>query len=524
MQYHIRMSGVVTYTTGTVDDEAFHSAFEQAGAELRRELGDRLPQIVHGEEERVDPAVADRYPVDLDVVVAEVPESGPEAAARAVASARDAFRGWERAGWAERVATLRRAADLLDENRFRLAALATYETGKVRLEAVGEMDEAAALLRYYADQWEANDGFALELGSDAERAWSVLRPWGVWAVISPFNFPVALAAGMAGAALLAGNTVVLKPPPETAAAGTELVRILLEAGVPPGAVNLVHGDAVTGSALVEHSGVDGLAFTGSRDVGLAIARSFLSARPRPIVAEMGGKNAVVVTESADLEKAVAGTARSAFGLSGQKCSAASRAYVHEAVYEEFAERLAEAARSLVVGDPFERDTFTGPLATDDAFARYRRVAERAAAEGRVLAGGKALRDGERARGLFVAPTVVDGVPRSHAFFREELFLPFIALAPIESLDEGIAEANAVPFGLTAGVFSGDDGEVERFLDEVEAGVVYANRASGATTGAWPGVQSFGGWKESGLSGRHALGPHYVQQFAREQSRTLARTG
>ena len=516
------MSGVVTYTTGTVDDEEFHAAFEQAGENLRSELGGTVPQIVHGEEERVEPYAFDRYPVDLDVVVAEVPESGPETAARAVASARDAFPAWERLGWAERVATLRRAADLLDANRFRLAALATYETGKVRLEAVGEVDEAGALIRYYADQWETNAGWEIELGNELDRAWSVLRPWGVWVVISPFNFPVALAAGMTASALLAGNTVVLKPPPETAASGTELVRIFLEAGVPPGAVNLVHGDAVTGSALVEDDGVDGLAFTGSRDVGLAISRSFLAARPRPVVAEMGGKNAVVVMDSADLDKAVAGTARSAFGLSGQKCSAASRAYVHEAVYDEFAERLAEAAGELAVGDPFERDTFTGPVATEEAYSRFEDVSRRAAAEGRVLAGGTALRDGERARGLFVAPTVVDGVPRSHSFLRDELFLPFIALAPITSLDEGIAEANAVPFGLTAGVFSGDEAEVERFMEEVETGVVYANRGHGATTGAWPGVQSFGGWKESGLSGRHALGPHYVQQFAREQSRTRTR--
>ena len=514
------MSGVVTYTTGPVDDEAFHTAFERAGSELRSELGEALPQIVHGEEERIAPAVTDRYPVDLDLVVAEVPESGAESAARAVASARDAFPAWERVGWRERVTTLRRAADLIDANRFRLAALATYETGKVRLEAVGEIDESSALIRYYADQWETNEGWELELGSEAERAWSVLRPWGAWAVISPFNFPVALATGMSSAALLAGNAVVLKPPPETAAAGTELVRLFLQAGVPPGAINLVHGDAVTGKALVEDPALDGLAFTGSREVGLAIARSFLATRPRPIVAEMGGKNAVVVMDSADLEKAVAGTARSAFGLSGQKCSAASRAYVHEAVYDEFAERLAEAARDLPVGDPFERDTYTGPLATEDAFGRYGEVVRRASTEGRILAGGEALRDGDLGRGLFVAPTVVDGVPREHSFFREELFLPFIALAPIRSLDEGIAEANAVPFGLTAGVFSGDDDEVGRFMDEVETGVVYANRGHGATTGAWPGVQSFGGWKESGLSGRHALGPHYVQQFSREQSRTL----
>jgi 1-pyrroline-5-carboxylate dehydrogenase len=512
----------VTYTTERVEDEAFHRAFEEAARELRGRLGGRAPQIIGGDEQAAPPALADRYPADTDVVVAEVPETPADAVDRAVREARAAARGWEAVGLDERLRILRRAADLIDERRFALAALATYETGKVRLEAVGEADESSALIRYYADQHERNSGFVVELGNDLERGLSLLRPWGTWAVISPFNFPLALATGMVSAALLGGNTVVLKPAPETALCGTEIVRILLEAGVPPGALNLVHGDAEAGSTLVGHPGVDGLAFTGSREVGLAIARQFFTARPRPLVTEMGGKNPVVVSESADLEKAVAGTARSAFGMSGQKCSAASRVYVHRARYDEFVERLAEAAAALVVGDPLEREAFTGPVSTDDAYRRFGELAERATRDGRVRAGGEPVAGDGRERGRFVAPTVVDGLERDHDFFRRELFLPFVAVAPVDSLDQAIAEANAVPYGLTAGLFSEDEAEIERFTNEVEAGVLYVNRAAGATTGAWPGVQSFGGWKESGLSGRHALGPHYVQQFMREQSHTRPR--
>jgi 1-pyrroline-5-carboxylate dehydrogenase len=516
-----KSSPSITYTTATPQSDDFHASFERAGEGVFRELGASVPAIVAGVEERGAPAVRDVYPVEIDLLVAEVPESGAALVDRAVRAAQESLTAWERLGWQERARILLEAADLIDANRFRLAAIATYETGKVRLEAVGEVDEAAELIRYYARCFEAANGFELELGNEAERAWSTLRPWGVWAVISPFNFPLALPAGMSSAILLGGNTIILKPAPETAVSALAFVRLLHDAGVPPGVLNLVHGDAETGSALVDHPDLDGLAFTGSREVGMAIARSFGAKRPRPFVCELGGKNPVIVMETADVAKAVEGTARSAFGLTGQKCSAASRAYVHEAVYDEFVEGLAAHAAGLTVGDPFERSTFTGPLATQAAFDRYRTVAERARSEGRVRTGA-ATYDDERSRGWFAAPTVVDGIPKEHDFLREELFLPFVAVAPIMCLDEAIAEANAVPYGLTAGIFSEDEDDVHRFMDGIEAGVVYANRAAGATTGAWPGVQSFGGWKESGLSGRHALGPHYVQQFMREQSRTLPR--
>jgi 1-pyrroline-5-carboxylate dehydrogenase len=263
--------------------------------------------------------------------------------------------------------------------------------------------------------------------------------------------------------------------------------------------------------------VDGIAFTGSAEVGRALGRKLAEgAFPRPVLAEMGGKNPAIVTANADLEKAAEGIARAAFGFSGQKCSACSRAIVAAEVHDELVDRLAEIAGGYRVGDPSEREAQTGPVATAAAVDRFERSVAEARRDGTVVAGGELLGGG----GYFVAPTVVAGLPPGHRLTRDELFLPFLAVTRVRDLDEALAEANAVPYGLTAGLFSEDAVEVERFLDEIEAGVVYVNRRAGATTGAWPGIQSFPGWKSSGLSGKGGLGPYYVQQFMREQSRTV----
>jgi 1-pyrroline-5-carboxylate dehydrogenase len=242
------------------------------------------------------------------------------------------------------------------------------------------------------------------------------------------------------------------------------------------------------------------------------------AYPRPVICEMGGKNPVIVSRQADLEMAAEGTARSAFGLSGQKCSAASRVYVERPVAEEFVERLVARANAIQPRDPRDRDTYLGPV-IDAAVDRYERAVAEASKHGEVLAGGRRVTDGALGRGTFVAPTVVK-VPRESWVMSTELFVPFIAVDVVDSLDEAFALANDTPLGLTAGFFSEDRSEVDRFLDRIEAGVVYVNRKAGATTGAWPGVQPFGGWKGSGSGGKAGGGPYYLQQYLREQSRTI----
>jgi 1-pyrroline-5-carboxylate dehydrogenase len=254
---------------------------------------------------------------------------------------------------------------------------------------------------------------------------------------------------------------------------------------------------------------------------MSIYRQFGASYPKPVLCEMGGKNPAIVTARADLDVAAAGVARSAFGLSGQKCSACSRVYVERPALEQFTAKLAEQAGSLVVGDPTSRDAFLGPVISAESVARFERAVEHARADGDVVAGGNVLRGaGGLPDGYYLAPTVVTGLPASDWVFRDELFVPLVAVAPYDTLDEALDLANDTDLGLTAGFFSADDDEVARFLDRIEAGVVYVNRAAGATTGAWPGVQPFGGWKGSGSGGKAGGGLYYVQQYLREQSRTV----
>lgn len=499
--------------------EALHEAFEAALARVRTRLGGDEPMRTGGEPVATGRWIEDRSPIDPTVVVARVPDGGPGEVDRAVAAARDGFRTWRRTPWAERLGVLRRAAGLLDRDAAELAAWLALEVGKSRMEAFGEASELPTLIRYYCDQVEAASGFErAPRAVDGETARMLLRPHGVWAIVSPFNFPLAAGAGMAAGALAAGNAVVMKPASDAPLLTLRFVQLLEEAGLPAGVASAVTGRAeVAGVALVGHSGIDGVAFTGSVPAGQAItAMLATSAIRRPFIGEMGGKNAVLVGASADLDEAVDGIVKSAFGFSGQKCSATSRVYAVAPVADELVERLVERTRSLVVGDPTERATFVGPVINGRAAERYEMTVRDARRHGRVEVGG---RRSDRIPGFLLEPTVVTGLPLEHRLLREELFLPLLPVASVRDMASAIEQANATPFGLCGGLFSRDEEEIGRFFDEVEAGVLYVNRRAGATSGAWPGVQPFTGWKASGSSGKGALGPWYVQQFMREQAQT-----
>jgi 1-pyrroline-5-carboxylate dehydrogenase len=348
----------------------------------------------------------------------------------------------------------------------------------------------------------------------------VLKPHGVWAVIAPFNFPMALAGGPVGAALVAGNTVVFKVASDTAWSGALLMEAFRDAGLPDGVVNHVTGSGgEVGEALARHADVAGITFTGSSEVGLRLVRQFGEGRwPRPCIAEMGGKNPVIVTRHADLGRAAMGIYRSAFGLQGQKCSAASRVFAERPVMDELVERLARLANDAPVGDPTRREIWMGPVINAAARERYRKVIAEVAAAGRVAAGGRELAEGDLARGYFVAPTVAT-VPYESRLWRDEHFLPFVLVGAVDSLDEAIAKANDTDYGLTAGFYGAPD-EIDIFLERIEAGTVYVNRPQGATTGAWPGYQPFGGWKASGSTGKSIGSHYYVTQYLREQSQTV----
>jgi 1-pyrroline-5-carboxylate dehydrogenase len=250
---------------------------------------------------------------------------------------------------------------------------------------------------------------------------------------------------------------------------------------------------------------------------MKLYRGFTREYPRPIITEMGGKNPAIVMPSADLDEAAEGVMRSAFGFDGQKCSANSRVYVHHDVARAFVERLVEKTRAIRTGDPTERANWMGPVINQRALDKFSSAVTEARADGgTVEIGGET----DNERGYYPTPTVVTGLPLDHRLFHDELFVPFLVVGEVESLDQALTEANSTAYGLTAGIFSDDDAEVRRFLDTIQAGVVYVNRRAGATTGAWPGIQSFGGWKGSGSSGKGGLGPYYVQQFLREQSQTV----
>jgi 1-pyrroline-5-carboxylate dehydrogenase len=510
----------ITYATLSADNEDLQSAFDAALERARADLGRTYPMRIGAGDRLRDETFEDRSPIDRSLVVARFPVGTRDDVRDAVAAARAAYPAWRDTPWQERLAILRRAAEIISDRQFDYAALMSLEVGKNRLEALGDVEETADLLRYYSDEYEKADGFVKPMGSlsPRERTRSVLRPYGVFAVISPFNFPMALAGGPAGGALMAGNTVVLKPSSDAPLLGWKFGEVLREAGLPDGAFNLVTGPGETvGAELEEHPGIDGMVFTGSYEVGMKLQRGFVRDFPRPIITEMGGKNPAIVTRHADLDEAAEGVMRSAFGFDGQKCSANSRVYVERPVARDFVARLVEKARELRTGDPTARDTFMGPVINQRALDTFTTAVDEAKADGGTIElGGEA--DGTT--GFFPTPTVVTGLPLEHRLFHDELFVPFLVVGEVDSLDQALHEANDTPYGLTAGIFSKDEGEVQRFLDTIQAGVVYVNRRAGATTGAWPGIQSFGGWKGSGSSGKGGLGPYYVQQFLREQSQTV----
>jgi 1-pyrroline-5-carboxylate dehydrogenase len=504
-----------------------HKAYEDALGKIPSLLGEPHPLFIGGQEIRSRTQFETRSPIDTSIRIGIFQNATMDQIHDAIAQAGQEYRTWSRVRWQDRVATLRNVAGVLDRQRFLLSALVTYEIGKTREEAVAEVAESVDMIQYYCDLYEKNEGYVtrMEPGEPGQVAGSVLRPYGVWAVISPFNFPISLAAGMVGAVLLTGNTAVFKPTSESPLSGLKLYEAYREGGVPAGALQFVTGPGrVFGEAIVPHPGIAGIAFTGSRDAGTWLHRNFAMRQPyaKPIVLELGSKNPVIVTDHADNKKAAAGIARSAFGYGGQKCSATSRVYVQEGIMPAFAAALVHEVTALKTSDPREQATGLGPLINAAAVARFRAVVSEAKAAGAtILCGAEVLTTGIFDRGYYVSPTVITGLSPGHRLEREELFVPLLIVETYTGFEDALRRANATDFGLTAGIFSEDKDEVARFFDRIESGVCYANRRGGATTGAWPGSQPFCGWKASGISGKGSGGPYYLLSFVREQSQTRA---
>jgi 1-pyrroline-5-carboxylate dehydrogenase len=513
----------ITYATLRADNEELHALYEAGLEKAKGRLGQYHRNFIDGVERDGDGTFEVRSPIDSEILVGTFAKGTRKDAQDAIAAARRAQPAWFRMGWEKRLEILKRAAELISERQMEYGGLMAIEVGKTRLESLGEVEEAADLIRYYAKTAEDNafyDHPMDNLGDAAVHTRSILRPHGVFAVISPFNFPMALSVGPSSAAMMAGNAVVFKPATVAAMSAIAVMEAYRDAGVPDGVFNLVMGPGDTvGDELQTNQGIDGIVFTGSYEVGFELFRNFSKRYPRPCIVEMGGKNPAIVLKSADLEEAAEGIMRAAFGYGGQKCSANSRVYVERPVHDELVRQLVEKTEKLVVGDPLPRQAFMGPVIDDRAVNRHQQAVADARRDGTVFTGGERLTEGFMARGFYVEPTVV-GLPASHRLFQDELFAPFTAVCAVDSLDEALRYANDNTYGLTAGVYSEDPAEVQQFLEEIQAGVLYVNRRAGATTGAWPGVQAFGGWKGSGSTGKSGLSMYYVAQFLREQSHTV----
>ncbi|MDA0678921.1 MAG: aldehyde dehydrogenase family protein [Proteobacteria bacterium] len=515
----------LTYSTMFNPPPELHQRFDAALANVRNTLGKNHDHFIDGADVAASMRIDDTSPINTDWVLGKFPVAGQAEVDAAVAAARAALPGWRATPMKERNRILRRVGELIEERVYEISAAVALEVGKNRMEALGEVQETADFFYCYCDDFEKHQGFDHVLPDDplpdfASHNRSIMKPYGVWAVIAPFNFPFALAGGPVAAALVTGNTVVVKGAPDTPWAVRLLAECLRDAGIPAGVFNyLADPEDSAGPLLVDHPGVNGITFTGSYDVGMQICRkSAEGAFPRPVIAEMGGKNACIVTANGDLDRAALGIMRSAFGLSGQKCSALSRVYVDESVADEFIARLKPVVDAIRIGDPTKPENYIGPVGNAEGYANYKTfVGQLSDGKTTVISGADVLADGELKKGYFCIPTVAEA-PLDHPLWNKEMFVPIVMLARVPNKETAMALANDTQLGLTAG-FYGDADETQWFFDNIEAGVTYANRPQGATTGAWPGYQPFGGWKGSGNTGKGIASFYYLAQYMREQSQT-----
>jgi 1-pyrroline-5-carboxylate dehydrogenase len=523
--------------SGKEDD--FDSLFDAAVSEAKRQFGQKHPLYINDKPVMADQMLTERSPID-GTIIGYFSRGTREHTRAAVAAAKSAFESWKNADYRERAALFRKAADVFVKHKFQISAILSFENGKSRYESVGEIDEAIDFMRYYANELEANKGYVRRTsqakstakvsagfqGAPSSREEKVvisLRPMGVWGVIAPFNFPVSIGTGMSVGALITGNTVVFKPSSSdsmTMLSGLKIYEYLKEAGLPPGVFNYVSGPgSEVGDELVASKDVSGIAFTGSRSVGVGMMlKAYQSGQQKAFVVEMGGKNPVIVGKKSDLDMAVQGVASAAFGFDGQKCSACSRVYVHDSIKEQFVSKLIEKARSFKIGNPLQKDVYLGPLISDNAMKTYDQAVQEAKADGRVLYGGNRVGG---IPGNYVEPTIIEVRP-DHELVRRELFVPILIVQSYSDFSDALKRANDVEYGLTAGLYNDNKKETKEFMDKIQAGVVYINRETSATTGAIVGLHTFVGWKGSSVGGKGSGSKFYLQQFMREQSMSLTK--
>ena len=478
--------------------------------EVRSRFGEKYPLVIGGEKVWTDQLTPSVNPSAPTEIVGYAAKAGIPEAERAVKAARAAFRKWSRTPFEERARLVERAAEILERRRFELSALEVFEVAKAWSEADADIREAIDFCRFYAQQMRRLGRPKLTQQVPGEESYHHYWPRGVAFVVAPWNFPIAILCGMTSAALVTGNTVIMKPSEQSIICGAMLMQVFEEAGVPPGVLNFLSGHgSVIGAHLVDHKNVDLIAFTGSREVGLKIWESAGVTRPgqrelKRVVCEMGGKNAMIVDSDADLDEAIGYSIYSAFGYQGQKCSALSRLILLEENHDRVLERLIPAAASLRVGDPEEPGIMVGPVIDESAYRRILDYIEIGKSEATLAYQAKEVPP----HGYFVPPTIFTEVKPDMRIAREEIFGPVLSILKARDLDEALEVANGTDYALTGGFFSRSPANIERVKAQLEAGNVYINRSC---TGAIVGRHPFGGFKMSG-GGTKAGGEDYLLHF------------
>ncbi|EKP94894.1 L-glutamate gamma-semialdehyde dehydrogenase [Thermaerobacter subterraneus] len=489
---------------------AAHQAMTEALARVRAEFGRHYPLWIGGRAVDTPERIVSYNPGRKSEVVGTVARAGREHAEQALAAAWEAFGPWSRLSAAARAAVLFRAAAIMRRRKLELAAWEVYEAGKTWPEADADVAEAIDFLEYYGRQ-----ALRLEepqpltpLAGEFNEAFYI--PLGAGLVVPPWNFPLAILTGTTAGPVVAGNTVVLKPASNTPIIAAKFMEIMIEAGIPAGVINFLPGPGPeVGDYLVAHPRTRFINFTGSMEVGLRIYEQAARRQPgqiwlKRVVAEMGGKDAIIVDESADLEDAASGIVTSAFGFQGQKCSACSRAIVVDSVYDEVLRRVVEKTQQLRVGQADDPATQVGPVIDQAAFQKIMRYIEIGRGEGRLVAGGQ----GDDREGYFIQPTVFADVDGRATIAQEEIFGPVVAFIRARDFDHALALANDTMYGLTGSVYARDRYKLERAKREFHVGNLYFNRKC---TGALVGVHPFGGWNMSGTDAK-AGGPDYLLWF------------
>lgn len=480
----------------------------QALTIVNNQLGKTYLPLINGEYVETDEYIDSVNPSTPSQIVGKIGLISLSQADQAMETAKEAFKTWSRTSATHRAEILRKAADIMEQKRHELTAWMCFEVGKILKEGDPEVSEAIDFCRYYASEMERlEQGYNYDVAGENDRYF--YQPKGIALIISPWNFPFAIATGMTVAALVAGNCALLKPAATSTVIGAKIAEILTEAGIPKGVFQYIPGKgSVVGDYLVKHPDIHLIAFTGSREVGCKIYADAAILQPKQkhlkkVIAEMGGKNAIIIDESADLDQGVAGVVQSAFGFSGQKCSACSRVIVLNTVYDAFVERLIEAVKSLHVGDAKNPSTKIGPVVDAAAQARILQYIEKGKEQGTL-----AIQVEAPNQGYFVPPTVFTDVKEDAVIAQEEIFGPVLAVIKANSFDHALAIANGTDYALTGGLYSRTPAHIDRAYKEFEVGNLYINRG---ITGAIVARQPFGGFKLSGV-GSKAGGPDYLLQF------------